>query len=743
MEQAGEMNMSVRTKSPLFPGLASVSAAAASKEVGQASAIDTMEAETLDKEKTCAAVTEQAKRISGSVIKTGSGGGSDNIMTAGTSFHTTAPPNKPRDESEMSPDSRVGSPHRYVPQITREKPSPNCIYLRHHLIGRFCFYCRGMEMPWGDFHPTAFDTNGKKIRIAPHGALLEGVKNLTEPYEITQLALLIEFRTQLQSPTTIHGLVEALSYFPDLHDVARRIADLTQELATLADESERARVPHWSNILHDLLIEPTLTREQYFARATREWNLQPVNGGMARVKAPNPIIPSFPLSTRGHTGALVTLTREDAIEDAAKTHSKVEVDELIKYLDRNESRGPGYVQFTLDFVNWLREGAHGTGRGAPQWGPHYVQQYHSVTAASADSLSHQITRSRKIKLLLPRRSGQLKFFDTRKSASNTTPNCSDENSDTEVHDSNDEENFREPSFRKLPEVKKNTPGRSGVDWQFVEGSDLENAELGKPDPSKFYLTRVNMNNPTEIDVRQYTHIAMFDWNNPQDISKLNKARAQNRKRVNGNIAETRIPWTQMEKACLFEEVQEAINAGQNRQTIDWDDIAARLKTRFEGVLQEKGAKLAPGVEREPKDGKDKTLRTSRSDRIGYNRTGSATETQALKYPDILQMINNATGIGGKGGRGLLRGPRRNLSKMNNGAQDEGNNQPTKKIKTIPRSFSTSPTPDQSKENYKDDNDDENDGSHMSNVGHPAVRAAFDMKFTKSNANYFDTNPGNN
>ncbi|QSZ33406.1 hypothetical protein DSL72_004974 [Monilinia vaccinii-corymbosi] len=730
--------MSVGSKSLLFPGLAARGVAyASSKECEQVAAADTQDVEASDEDSMPGTVTQQIDHKSHVAPQNFNGNKVSNQNTSGIDCLPHHLPNEGRQIFHaMNP--------RPLPQITREKPSPTCSYRQNHLIGRFCFYCRGMEMPWGDQHPIALDTSGEIIHVAPQGALLEGVKDLTAPYEITQLAVLIELRIQLQSPNTIPGFAEAIHMFPDLPDVARRISDLVKELRVLADGSEREQVPNWPNALHDLLREPTLSRDQYFERAIREWNLKTIHGSIPRVKAPAPapIIPSFRLSTRGRRGFQVTLTREDAIKNEAKTHGKGDVEELTHYLNRNESRGAGYVQFTIDFVDWLRQGAHGTGRPAPQWGPHYVQQYHSAAADPADPRYPPPATVHESSVKNPPFCGQLNFFPRRNSEPNTTPRCSEELSDVEVYDSNDGEDYEEPSFRKLPEVKKNTPCRPGVEWQFIEGSDLENAELGKPDPSKFYLTRVNVHDPSEIDVRQFSGIAGFDWNDPSDIKALNKSRAQNRHRVQGKIAETRIPWTKMEKDCLLEEVQEAVNSGLDRHTIDWDEIAARLQERFDRVLQKKGAKLAPGIDRQPVDGKkDRTLKTSRVDRIGYNRSGSATETQALKYPDILQIINQATGIGGKGGRGLLRGPRRSLAQMRDGVKDEEDDRPTKKTKGISRRFTTSPPPRELKKHDDDDDDDENERPSHQPKKQLAMPSAFDSRFTKNKAKQFDANSG--
>ncbi|APA14056.1 hypothetical protein sscle_12g088260 [Sclerotinia sclerotiorum 1980 UF-70] len=717
--------MSVPPSSPLLLGSGVLSTGAASQKKEQMPAVDHPKAKIKDTERDSAAFTQNLERKSASAPSNENGSKSDNTNKSYTSSHTTPLPNESRDEIEMSTDTSFSdppSPHHVQP-TTKENLGTTCAYDHKHLVGRFCFHCRHMELPWGDDLPIAVDDSGNEIRKAPQGALLEGVKNLTEPFEISQLAILIEFRTILQDLNTIPGLAESFKFFPNLHDVACRISNLTKELETLATENECEQLPHWFNTLHELLREPILTHDQYFARVAQEWNLRPTNEGIRRVNSTAPVSDPFRMSTRVFTSPSVMLTREEAIKKDRQIHNEAEVDQLINHLDRNESRGPGYVQFTLEFVNWLRGRAHSTGHDAPQWGRRYAKEFYDHRYL-APAVAHNTNNN------ASRFNGRLDFSRRHNSAP-TTPRCSEEDSDVEVYDSNDDEEELEGAyFKKLPEVKKNTPGRANVKWRFIEGTDIENAELGKPDPSKFYLTRQNVNDPLEVDLRQYAQIAGFNWDDPTHIRRLNKARAQNRKRTHGNIAETRIPWTQMEKICLEEEVRDAIKAGFNRNTINWDEIAARLKERFEGVLQPKGSKLAPGVEREIKDGKkNMTLKTTRSDRTGYNRSGSATETQALKYPDILKLINKATGLGGKGGRGIIRGPRRTASKMIDGEQDEEDNRPRKKSKTLIRRFSSSPPPHTINKHYGDDNDEPSPPL----TGVSALKAAFSLKFSKSSA----------
>lgn len=63
-------------------------------------------------------------------------------------------------------------------------------------------------------------------------------------------------------------------------------------------------------------------------------------------------------------------------------------------------------------------------------------------------------------------------------------------------------------------------------WEFCPGTDISNAILGKPDPSKFFLCRQRASDPTVKDLREYPRWRTFDWNDPDHISALNNARVR-------------------------------------------------------------------------------------------------------------------------------------------------------------------------------------------------------------------------
>lgn len=213
--------------------------------------------------------------------------------------------------------------------------------------------------------------------------------------------------------------------------------------------------------------------------------------------------------------------------------------------------------------------------------------------------------------------------------------------DTDGEDSNDSK----PRMvkRKVPKGddkiwSRPAPRRT---WEFVPGTDLEPAEVGKPNPSKFFLLRQNKANPLEKDIRQYAGWETLDWDDPNDIEDLNRARRQIRIRTQGKIAESRPTWTQREKDVLKNLVQQAIDRGKHRLNIDWDEIAQDMSKRFQGIIQKPGepmaqtTKLVKGKEVKSRR-KPTTLKVARTGTP--KREGSAIKHQVAKYADIWALL---------------------------------------------------------------------------------------------------------
>lgn len=91
-------------------------------------------------------------------------------------------------------------------------------------------------------------------------------------------------------------------------------------------------------------------------------------------------------------------------------------------------------------------------------------------------------------------------------------------------------------------------------WQFAPGQDLDPAYWATPDTSKFFMVRQLRKNPGKINVREYPHIAGFDWNDKEAVQALNRGRNQIILRTNGPKTIPRLPWSQKERELLRHQV---------------------------------------------------------------------------------------------------------------------------------------------------------------------------------------------
>ncbi|KAF8866340.1 hypothetical protein BDZ45DRAFT_683700 [Acephala macrosclerotiorum] len=207
-----------------------------------------------------------------------------------------------------------------------------------------------------------------------------------------------------------------------------------------------------------------------------------------------------------------------------------------------------------------------------------------------------------------------------------------------------------------------TPAPRG-NWKFVDGTDLSEAVVGKPEPWKWFLIRQDKNDPSKIDIREYPRIRTFDFNDHNDVRALNKNRKQIIDRTDAPEKDSRPPWTLLEKQTLEELIREDFKTGKTGKTLDWKSIAERLEKKFENVLQKEGVALAQTsrkikgewvfpLRKDPKLPKE---------RLGpAKRNASAVSIQAKKYHDILALINGteaedesikSSGMMGGGGDG--------------------------------------------------------------------------------------------
>ena len=223
----------------------------------------------------------------------------------------------------------------------------------------------------------------------------------------------------------------------------------------------------------------------------------------------------------------------------------------------------------------------------------------------------------------------------------------DDAEDDEVAENSDE---IMPAREKKTGFQFNRPAKRRP-WEFVPGTDLSPAELGKPEPSKFFLIRQNKNNNTEKDIRQYPRWEKFDWNSKSQIDSLNRHRRQIKSRTSGITHEPRLPWTQMEHDVLKDLVDQAIQSGKHRLNINWDEISRDMSRRFENVVQNPGQAMAQTSEYFdgkvfPTKGRANTLRSIRKGTP--SRKGSAVKNQAEKFGDIYKMLIDSKPLANKG-----------------------------------------------------------------------------------------------
>ncbi|KAI9643250.1 hypothetical protein NHQ30_007866 [Ciborinia camelliae] len=182
-------------------------------------------------------------------------------------------------------------------------------------------------------------------------------------------------------------------------------------------------------------------------------------------------------------------------------------------------------------------------------------------------------------------------------------------------------------------------------WQFSHGQDLDPAYWATPDTSKFFMVRQYRKDPSKINVREYPHIAGFDWNDKEAVQALNRGRNQIILRTNGPKAPPRLPWSQKEKDLLRHQVIQGLKYGYTKFNMPWEQIANNINVDLEGVTQRKGTLLA-----RPSKWNSKTKRedfhmkrhlTMQKDRTGSERNASGCMNQATKFGDIDALLRNS------------------------------------------------------------------------------------------------------
>ncbi|KAF7876683.1 hypothetical protein EAF04_001768 [Stromatinia cepivora] len=207
-------------------------------------------------------------------------------------------------------------------------------------------------------------------------------------------------------------------------------------------------------------------------------------------------------------------------------------------------------------------------------------------------------------------------------------------------------------------------------WQFAPGQDLEPAYWATPDTSKFFMVRQLRKNPNKIDVREYPHIADFDWNDKEAVKALNRGRNQIILRTNGPKAPARLAWSQIERDLLRHQVIKGLKHGVSalppaqaypvltcwvspltiqlqytKNNMPWDQVAHNINVDLEKVTQRQGSALA-----KPSKWNSKTKRqdyhtkrrlTMQKDRTGSERNATGCMNQSNKFGDIDALLRNS------------------------------------------------------------------------------------------------------
>ncbi|KAM0140064.1 hypothetical protein ACHAO1_002604 [Botrytis cinerea] len=182
-------------------------------------------------------------------------------------------------------------------------------------------------------------------------------------------------------------------------------------------------------------------------------------------------------------------------------------------------------------------------------------------------------------------------------------------------------------------------------WQFASGQDLKPACCATPDTSKFFMLRQLRKDPSVINVREYPHIAGFDWSDKQAIHALNRARNQIILRTDGPKTPPRLAWSQVEKDLLRHQVIKGLKHDYTKHNMPWEQVAHNINVDLEKVTQKQGSALAIAskwnTETQRIDYQTKRYCAMKKDRTGSDRNASGCMHQAAKFGDIDLLLRNS------------------------------------------------------------------------------------------------------
>jgi hypothetical protein len=493
-----------------------------------------------------------------------------------------------RVEHSLGPTAvSAGLVYGFYPQ-----PNDSCQGAPLHRIGVFCFGCRGILTPWGNAPPIARDGEGQIINTPPKGALLEGIKDLHNSYEVAFLGILVYLYMQRQVHEFVPNLVEAVAKHAHLPDIACRILLLAGELQ--AASHGKGSLPTCFEILVDALRLPTITKDEYLQRVVDIWSTQTTPHGRPQT------LPG--LAPQERLSHYLTSPTE-ALSAYATLHGDSQALRLVNLMKDFASKGPGFVQYAICKLDWERLCGHMQGLSWPQMTTGFRDRYEAAKIQATQFPDYKSFNSNSqpnsTSFAGPGSVDRApKIPENPKNQSFTQITGRNTNADAHAHahahaHGHEHNNVQGPNKANVPQfigVSRTKIPLHGcattTTYRFVQGTDLSGTVVGVPDPGKFYFTCENPIDSEDIEAYQYNKIAGFNWNDSDHIDRLNDARMRLQTRIFG------LPWTVMEKEALKEEIEEAIKAGSNKNNIKWEDIARNMMFRFKDVTQPKGGELA-------------------------------------------------------------------------------------------------------------------------------------------------------
>ncbi|KAL2064007.1 hypothetical protein VTL71DRAFT_4501 [Oculimacula yallundae] len=462
-----------------------------------------------------------------------------------------------------------------------------CPQVDDHDFGEFCKTCRTILMPWYDKLPQPNDINGKPYQKAPRGSIVKGVP-VQHSEAIAVMTLVATLDVTNQTYDEVEGLVEIMTYYTKSVAAGLRIAELHRMISKIA--ATKHNIPTIARLVESALEDPALTPEAYITNVKLQiehYNrLRNASGESKAIASSSP--------SKGSTALVPS-------KDVVKVISS-----------RGLSKGSFHLSLYKDVLS--------------------VDKMPGVDSSKRQDVPGSFTHAP------PKEKGPVEFVPG-SMVSNGSPFPSPSKgvfSNDEMPDvDNSKRQNVQGSFTHAPPKDKGP-------WEFVPGSIISEAVVGKPEPHKFFIVRQAVGDPSVKDIRQFPSWETMDWNEPEDINTFNKWQTQVKSRMSDEPGQLPKSWTKAEKEVLKAAIEAELAKGLNRSQMPWDDIAETLYNHFKDKTQLAGSVLAQPTELLPNNRialASQRPKTLKEVRIGaVERTGMAVKAQASKYGDIALLL---------------------------------------------------------------------------------------------------------